>query len=294
MTASDPSKKLHALLQRIAPAAGADIASTEGADHSGPATRHAADAVIAELVRSFFIYESGVAAANAALDAIHSSLADYNELRICFPHELARIVGAADPAFEQRALRLRSTLNDIYRREHEISLLHLTTLSKRDARAYLDSLDGTPPFVAARVALLALGAHAFPVDFRLTSLLLTERAIPADLEPTSPAQIASWIEHQIRADDARQAYLNMELWADQQPKPTPSRAGGKKAAATSDPKGGNEGGIGKVAPKSAPKPSHKSASKPTPKAGPKPSTKGTAKADGKPERKPARKQPRKP
>lgn len=290
MTASDPSKKLHALLQRIAPAGPADLASTEGTDGASPVTRHAADAVIAELVRSFFICESGVAAANAALDAIHASLADYNELRICFPHELSRIVGATDPNFEQRALRLRSALNDIYRREHEISLLHLTTLSKRDGRAYLDSLDGTPPFVAARVALLALNAHAFPVDARLTSLLLAERAIPADLEPTSTAQIASWIEHQIRADDAKQAYLNIERWADQQPKPTPSRAGPKKAAATSDPKPGHESGTGKTTSKSPAKPGQKSASKPTPKSGTKPGAKATPKSDGKP----SRRHPRKP
>ncbi len=219
---ADPAKKLHSLLKKLAPG---------GASDGGPpALTHTTDAIVAELVRSFFIWECGTAGGERALTEAHASLADYNELRVCLPHEFERISTGADPHTSSRFLRLRSVLNDIYRREHEISLSHLASLAKRDARAYLDSLEGMHPFVSARVCLLSLGAHAFPADGRLCRLLAAEKALPTELDPGSGASHAdagSWLEHHILADESRGLYLGLERWADDAPatkaKPAPER-----------------------------------------------------------------------
>lgn len=235
---ADPAKKLHSLLKKLSPAGAADIGA--------PALTHTTDAIVAELVRSFFVWECGAARGELALIEAHAGLADYNELRVCLPHEFERILTEVDPHASQRFLRMRSVLNDIFRREHEISLTHLATLAKRDARAYLDSLEGMHPFVSARVCLLSLGAHAFPADGRLCRLLAAEKALPTELDPESGASHAdagSWLEHHILADESRAAYLGLERLADEagaaKTSPAPHRA--SKPAAKSASKSGSRG-----------------------------------------------------
>lgn len=206
---ADPAKKLQTLIRKLP-----DIV-----EPSGPAlvSTHTTDAIVAELVRSFFVWESGCRRGEQALAEVHASMVDYNELRVCLPHEFHRVIPSHDQHAGARFLRLRSALNDIYRREHEISLGHLATLAKRDARAYLDSLEGMHPFISARVCLLSLGAHAFPADARLCSLLSRERALPAELDPAAQSahgDAGSWLEHHILADDSRSVYQRIEIWAD--------------------------------------------------------------------------------
>lgn len=234
---ADPAKKLHSLLKKLSPAGASDI--------SAPALTHTTDAIVAELVRSFFIWECGAARGERALSEAHAGLADYNELRVCLPHEFERILTEADQHAPQRFLRMRSVLNDIFRREHEISLTHLATLAKRDARAYLDSLEGMHPFVSARVCLLSLGAHAFPADGRLCRLLASEKALPTELDPESGASQAdagSWLEHHILADESRGAYLGLERLAEEADtaKTTPPSQRASKSAAKSGSRGTTE------------------------------------------------------
>lgn len=224
MSVADHAKRLAALIKKL-PAADAPPAA--------PAPPHAQDRVVAELVRAFFVWEAGERRAEAALAEIHEAMVDYNELRVCLPHELARIVSDRDAKFDERCLRLRSTLNDIYRREHEISLAPLVSMPKRDARQRLETLEGVPPFVACRVALRALETHAFPLDARLAGLLAREKAIPADGEAAGADSIhaaAVWLEHHVRAEDAPSVYARMERWADAELKSKPAANTPKKGS----------------------------------------------------------------
>lgn len=164
-----------------------------------------------EFLRAFLVWEASPARAQKAMAKVLTAIVDLNELRICLPHEVIEIIGPKYPSCGLRAARLRSSLNDLFRREHDVSLDHLAAMPKRDARSYLESLDGTPPFVAARVALLGLGAHAVPIDGRLAGLLISEGVFP---HGSSEETVGSWLERRVRAADARETYLRLESWSE--------------------------------------------------------------------------------
>ena len=193
------------------------------------------DPVVVELVRSFLLWEVGGGAADRAIAAIRRHAVDLNELRVFLPDEIASMLGEGDPRSQERAERLRACLNDIYMREHDVRLTHLLEEGKRDTRHYVETLDGMHPFVAARLVLLCLGGHAFPVDSRLRDALAKARAIPPE---QTPQEAASWVERQVRAGEALPAYLALEALVEQQAaRATPSgrapsraKAGGKRPA----------------------------------------------------------------
>jgi hypothetical protein len=180
-------------------------------------------ALMHEFLRSFLIWEASVTKAEKALARVLESIVDLNELRICLPHEIIEIIGPKYPECSVRAARLRSSLNDLFVREHEVSLDRLVGMPKRDARSYLESLDGVPPFVAARVALLGLGAHAMPIDARLAGALVREGVFSADMDIETGA---SWLERRIRAAEARETYLQMEAWYESRRKRSGGRSSG--------------------------------------------------------------------
>jgi hypothetical protein len=226
VSAPDPAKKLGTLLKRLRGSQGEACP-----DHAGEGRPESADPLLWQLVYSFLAWESAPSKAAAANKRLHSAVVDYNEMRVCLPDELACIIGDRYPRALERASRLRSTLNEIYRREHAVTLASAATMGKREARQYLESLEGMPPFVAARVLVLGMEGHAFPLDERLHRALLEEEAIPADLAVTDAA---GWLERQFRAGEAGPAYLLLEVWmndraAAAKPAPAKARAGSRRA-----------------------------------------------------------------
>lgn len=213
MSPPDPAKKLLTLLKKLR------------ADY--PAVRDAAaeccpeghDPLVWQLVFSFMCWESSAQKAAQATRKLHAGVIDYNELRVCLPDELIALIGERYPRAPERVQRLRSTLNDLYRREHTVSLQHLPALPKREARAYLDSLEGLPPYIASRLMLLNLGGHAFPLDERLYLTLLEEQAVPAG----EFDEVAGWLERTIHAGEALESYLLLEAWLNDRPAPRPAK-----------------------------------------------------------------------
>lgn len=220
MSAPDPAKKLQALLKRLRATYGETIedAALEGRPPE-------IDPLLWQLVFSFLSWESSVARAAAVSKRLHAAVVDYNEMRVCLADELATILGERYPRGLERASRLRSALNDLYRREHTVTLATAASLPKREARVYLESLEGAPGYVASRLLLLSLGGHAFPVDERIYLTLLEEEAAPADLSLTDAS---GWLERQFRAGEAAPAYLVLEAWLNERPAPKPPP--GRKAA----------------------------------------------------------------
>ena len=168
------------------------------------------DALIDELVRSMLQWEAGHAQARAAYQRLLASVTDYNELRICFPRELAEVLGPRYPRLEERCERLCAALNDIAAREQALTLEPLARLDKRKARKHVESIQGLPRFAVARVMLFGFRAHAFPLDERLLSGLvgagLFQPAVGVDAA-------ASKIERSVRAGHAADPYDHLEMWS---------------------------------------------------------------------------------
>lgn len=203
MTIEANETKFKAFLNRLEEHHGAqELKATSEPDH--------ADRAVQELLFSFFLWESSHVKAEQAMRHVAEAVVDYNELRICMLDDLIELLPSRYPRAEERSLRLLATLNDLFRREHGVSLVRVAALPKREAKSYLLSLDGIPHFVASRVALLCSGAHAFPLDERLCSVLVGESILPAN---TSVDSAISWAERVIRAGDALQAYTLLEAHA---------------------------------------------------------------------------------
>lgn len=169
------------------------------------------------LIYSFLLWESSPRLAAPALARLGEGMIDCNDLRVALPSEIAEVAGLRDGIALERAERLRACLNDLFQREHAVSLRRLAELSKREVRDFLDTLEGIPAFVAARVTLLGFGGHAVPTDARLVGLLAGEGVFAPPLP--DPAEAERWLERQIRAGDAEPAVLALETWRDAARKP---------------------------------------------------------------------------
>lgn len=203
MSGTNRSQALRSLLKRCRDAYGAPEPQAESAEDP-----------IEQLVWSFVLWDATTSKAEPAMRRIRSSFVDHNELRVSLPHEIAAVLGERYPRGPERALRLRLALNDIYYRENAVSLTRLREMQKREAREYLESLEGMPPYVAARVMLLNLGGHAAPVDERLTAALIDEGVLPPE---TNVDQAASLLARHVKAAEAHEAHLLLQRWSEERP-----------------------------------------------------------------------------
>ncbi|MEO0511777.1 MAG: hypothetical protein AAF108_02640 [Planctomycetota bacterium] len=204
--AGDPGEALAALLEGGAPPSDAaelpELATADGEAMCEP--------IVMELVRSFLMWEAGATAASSAISALCGEVVDLNELRVCFEQELVEVVGIDDEFAVERVSRCVTALNWVFVEHHSVSLASVGAMGKLEARAYLRAIDGVPPYVASRVALVGLGAHAVPVDGRLLSVLASDGLVPDGLDEE---QASSWLERQIRAGDGRAAFAAFEALA---------------------------------------------------------------------------------
>ncbi|MHC4975758.1 MAG: hypothetical protein ACYTF7_04020, partial [Planctomycetota bacterium] len=129
---------------------------------------------IREFVWSLLLWDSTRTKAARALERVDNHVVDYNELRISLPDEVQSVLGTRYPNCEERAFIIQKSLNAVFHSQNDVSLEGVTKMPKREARKLLESLDATPPFVTARVMLLALGGHAVPIDDAMHERLLSE------------------------------------------------------------------------------------------------------------------------
>ena len=181
--------------------------------------------IVARLVESFLIWEASVTRARRSLEIIANEIVDLNELRVCLPTEMIGIVGVRYPRSRERCERIRIGLNTIFDRENCLELCNLAELSKRDSRAYFDSLPGMVPYVSARIVLLEFGGHAFPVDSRVQSHL---RSIGC--ESTSEGALAGKIERIFRAGELAPLHSALEQALDNPPSPSSEKASAKSGS----------------------------------------------------------------
>lgn len=205
MSAGDAGKKLDGLLKRLRarhPDAQVPIAPQwDGMD-----------AGVRELVFSVLLWENGSEAALRAFDRLRQAFVDGNDLRVALPEEVAEALGEECPPALERAQRLHCAMMEIYRREHRLRLDQLREVGKREARAYLESVDGLPEFVRARLALLHLGGHAIPVDARLLERLGDERVVS---EKGGAEAAAGWMERHVHQGEALGVHALFQAWCEE-------------------------------------------------------------------------------
>jgi endonuclease III len=149
--------------------------------------------------------------AERALDSLFEVMVDYNELRVSTIPEISEQIEPYVPNPAKRADALRRVLNAIYQKQHRISLDRLHKLGRREARHYLDHLDGMDAHAAASVVLWSLGGHAVPVDVRMLERLREEELV----EPSaSIEEVQAFLERNIAATDARQFCILMRRYVD--------------------------------------------------------------------------------
>lgn len=179
------------------------------AAHLSPDTLGQCDPLVHELVFSMLLWEAAIDQAQRGMEKLRESFVDCNELRVCLPHEIADILGGRYPRLEERCERLVASLRWIFSRSQALTLEPIRDLNKRDARNELLSVDAIPRFVASRVLLIGLEAHAFPIDEKLARSMHKARLVEQAREPE---RISSELERDIRAGEALGLYTRLERW----------------------------------------------------------------------------------
>ncbi len=176
---------------------------------------------VAQLVIGFLQWQASRRRAQRAFAELLEKMVDINELRVSHPREIITVIGESYPFASDRVIRLRETLNEIYRREHAMALTSIGGRSKKEQRQYLETLPGIMPYVTSQVMLLAFGGHAFPVDEKLVTMLVGERVLA---EPVSVAHVESFILRHVKASDSLQTHMAMQAWSDSRRSPTAPRS----------------------------------------------------------------------
>jgi endonuclease III len=167
-----------------------------------------------QLVLATLSQECPASRAAKALKQLQQDMIDYNELRVSTPAEISESIGRLVPRSVYRAKILVKLLNAVFQREYAVSLASLSSKGVRDAKAYLDSLDGMTPYVSASILLWSLGGHAIPVNDGALDFLRRQELI----EPTAnSAEVQAFLERNISSAEARSFCLDLEAYVASKP-----------------------------------------------------------------------------
>jgi endonuclease III len=136
--------------------------------------------------------------ATALFKRICEQMVDLNELRVTPPMELADIIGTTVPQAREKAARIIRVLNEIRARQDSLDLSFLKQRGRREAREYLESLEGVGLYAAASVMVYSLGGHAIPVDFLTIYVLRKEEIVDSS---ANQAEVQGFLERNVAAAD---------------------------------------------------------------------------------------------
>lgn len=131
---------------------------------------------------------------------IREQMVDLNELRVTPPMELAATIGNAVPLAREKAERIIRVLNEIRARQDSLDLSFLKLRGRREAREFLESLEGVGLYAAASVVVHSLGGHAIPVDFLTIYVLRKENIVDGS---ASQADVQGFLERNVSAAEGR-------------------------------------------------------------------------------------------
>ena len=155
------------------------------------------------LVRGAMSFDVPDGKAEDAMRLIDREFVDLNELRVATDLEIQELLGVRYPQIERRVSMITQSLNDIFEREHTLSLDRLKTVSRRDARQFLRELPEIHPFVEAYVMLFAFEGHAFPMDDEILAYLKEQEVVE---ENATLDDAQRFIEHQLKDEECYGLY----------------------------------------------------------------------------------------
>ena len=150
------------------------------------------------LVRGAMSFDVADARVDEVMRHIDTEFVDLNELRVATDLEIQEMLGARYPDIERRVAMITQSLNNIFEREHTMSLDRLKTISKRDARQFLRELPEIHPFVEAYVMLFGFDGHAFPTDDETLEFLKGHHVVE---DTTSLDECQRFVEHHLKAEE---------------------------------------------------------------------------------------------
>jgi len=153
---------------------------------------------LGRLIRATLALDASETRANSAYKRLTDTFVDWNDVRVAPPAEVAEVLGNLPDALD-KAEAINIFLNRIFELSNMLGLDFLKSKTKREARAYLEGLDGVAPSAAASVMLNSLDGHAVPVDPGSRRLLVRLGVFSPEI-PT--AQMQSVLERHVAAKDA--------------------------------------------------------------------------------------------
>ena len=185
----------------------------------------APNGVIGEVIYAHLLWNANEKQADIAFKKLLSASVDLNDLRMNHVYETVDLIGSSYPQAQERAKRMKSVLNSIYRREHGVHIDSLEGSGKRDIREYFETLDGITPFVCNRVISVFYDVSAVPVDDRTLAILIENNLVH---ESSKLADTASWLGRQVKSDDVVLLHGSLQAWVEKQPTPKPKKQATKK------------------------------------------------------------------
>ncbi|MGB0716957.1 MAG: hypothetical protein ACPGXK_13835 [Phycisphaerae bacterium] len=139
------------------------------------------------------------------IERLTTEAVDWNEIRVSNADDLAAIAGAKmqPDAFQ----RLIDALQHLYDKENALGMDRLGNMGRREARQYLESLNGMDEYAVATVMLWYLGGHAIPVNDSMLKILHDEDLVNPE---ASRAEVQAFLERHISAADGRQFVATLE------------------------------------------------------------------------------------
>jgi len=154
---------------------------------------------IEQMLTGILSIDTTIGKGQAAFRKLMADMVDLNELRVTPALEMAQMMGSSMPMALDKARRIVDALNAVRKRQDSLDLTFLRQRGRREAREYLETLDGLVPSVAALVVLFSLGGHAIPVDNLALYVLRKEDLVHPDADiPT----VQAFLERHISAADA--------------------------------------------------------------------------------------------
>ncbi len=158
------------------------------------------------LVRAAMSYDIADSRASDAMRAIETEFVDLNELRVATDLEIQELLGVKYPEIERRVAMITKSLNNIFEREHTLSLDRLKTISKRVARQFLRELPDIHPFVEAYVMLFGFDGHSFPIDDEILEFLSDQGVLE---DGTSIEDAQKFVEHHLKAEECHDLFASL-------------------------------------------------------------------------------------
>jgi endonuclease III len=168
-----------------------------------PEPRQSQEALKA-LVRAAMSFDMPDAKADEAMRHIEREFVDLNELRVATDLEIQELLGVRYPAIERRVEMITRSLNNIFEREHTLSLDRLKTVSKRDARQFLRELPEIHPFVEAYVMLFAFDGHAFPIDDEILAYFKEQEVVE---DESNLEESQRFVEYHMSAEQCHDLFV---------------------------------------------------------------------------------------